>query len=186
MDKYSQKRQNSLAERLKAGDHTAAAELVDIYYDQIYLFMRRLGHGRQESFDLTQDTFLQAWRHIAQLRNSTALNAWLYRIAGNTSKLYWRRHRFARPTSIEDLDVPDSSQPDNDRIERIEQLDHLKNAIAKLSEKSRQAVVLHYMQHLTIAEAAEAAGIGQNAFKGRLSRALKALRNQIGSQNGGP
>jgi RNA polymerase sigma-70 factor (ECF subfamily) len=52
--------------------------------------MRRLGHGRQLSEDLTQETFLRAWRHIGQLRNGKALEAWLYRIAGNVSKLYWR------------------------------------------------------------------------------------------------
>ena len=40
-------RQNLLASRLKAGEHAAAAELVDIYYEQIYRFMRRLGHSRE-------------------------------------------------------------------------------------------------------------------------------------------
>lgn len=44
---HSEQRRDSLARRLRAGELAAATELVDIYYKQIYLFMRRLGHDRQ-------------------------------------------------------------------------------------------------------------------------------------------
>ena len=43
------KLQHSLTTRLKAGDRSAAEEFVDMYHEQIYLFMRRLGHDRQVS-----------------------------------------------------------------------------------------------------------------------------------------
>ena len=79
----SDQKRYSLVERLKAGDRTAAAELVDEYYQQIYLFMRRLGHDRQISEDLTQESFFNAWHHIGQLRDGKAFDSWLYRIAGN-------------------------------------------------------------------------------------------------------
>ena len=178
-DEYLEKRQNSLADRLKAGSHEAAAELVDIYYEQVYLFMRRLGHSCQVSEDLTQESFLQAWQHVSQLRSGKALNSWLYRIAGNVSKLYWRRHKGRDTVSIEGIDEPDGNEVEYDRIEQDEQLSQLKNAVARLPIKLRQAVVLHYMQHLTIAEAAEAAGIREGTFKSRLNRALKALKRQV-------
>ncbi len=170
---------DSLAARLRAGDRAAAAELVDIYYEQIYLFMRRLGHNCQASEDLTQESFLQAWHHIGQLRDGEALNSWLYRIAGNISKHYWRKHKGREVTGIEGFDVPDSSEDEYDKIRHYEQLGRLKNAVARLPIKLRQAVILHYMQHLTIAEAAQAAGVREGTFKSRLSRALKALREQI-------
>ena len=76
-------KRDSLATRLRAGDRTAAAELVDEYYEQIYLFMRRLGHDRQASEDLTQESFFNAWHHIGQLKDGKALNGWIYRIASN-------------------------------------------------------------------------------------------------------
>ncbi len=170
---------DSLARRLKAGDHTAAAELVDIYYKQIYLFMRRLGHDRQVSEDLTQESFLNAWHHIGQLRDGKALKGWLYRIAGNVSKLYWRRHKQQKPAGVESFDVPDHSNAGPDMAEHNEQLEQLKNAVARLPVKLRQTVVLHYMQHLTIAEAADAAGIREGTFKSRLNRALTTLRKQV-------
>ncbi len=93
-------RRDSLAGRLKAGNRAAAAELVDIYYEQIYLFMRRLGHNCQVSEDLTQESFMAAWQHIGQLRDEKALNGWLYRIAVNISRLYWRKHKGKEAVSI--------------------------------------------------------------------------------------
>ncbi len=178
-DKHPEQRRDSLARRLRAGDHTAAAELVDIYYKQIYLFLRRLGHDRQVSEDLTQDSFLNAWHHIGQLRDGKALNGWLYRIAGNVSKLYWRKHKGKKTATLEGFDVPDSTNTQYDKVERNEQLEHLKNAVARLPIKLRQTVVLHYMQQLTIAESAEAAGIREGTFKSRLNRALTALRLRL-------
>ena len=175
----SEQRLDSLVRRLRAGDHTTAAELVDIYYKQIYLFMRRLGHDRQVSEDLTQESFLNAWHHIGQLRDGKALNGWLYRIAGNVSKLYWRRHKHKKTAALENIDVPDSTKAGLDIVEHNEQLEQLKNAVARLPVKLRQTVVLHYMQQLTIAEAADAAGIRDGTFKSRLNRALTTLRKQV-------
>jgi len=177
-DEYLEEIRDSLAARLSAGNRAAAAELVDIYYEQIYLFMRRLGHNCQVSEDLTQESFLAAWQHIGQLRSGKALNGWLYHIAANVSRRYWRRHKDRKVTSIEGFDVPDGSE-DEDKIGDLEQFGRLRNAVAKLPGRLRQAVVLHYMQHLTISEAAEAAGIREGTFKSRLNRALKALREQV-------
>ena len=178
-NEHSDQRRDSLAARLRAGDRTAAAELVDLYYERIYLFMRRLGHSRQVSEDLTQESFLNAWGHIGQLRDGKALNSWLYRTAGNVSKLYWRRHKDNVAVSIEGIDVPDGSEVECDKTGHLEQLGQLKNAVGKLPVKLRQAVVLHYMQHLTIAEAAEAVGVRKGTLKSRLNRALEALRRQV-------
>lgn len=176
---YSEQRRNSLVARLKSSDHRAAAELVDLYYEQIYLFMRRLGHDRQTSEDLTQESFLNAWHHIGQLRDGNALNGWLYRIAGNLSKLYWRKHKNKEVAGIELLDIPDSNNQDYDKISHREQLENLKNTVSQLPWKLRQVIVLHYMQELSISEAAEAAEIREGTFKSRLHRALEALRKSV-------
>jgi len=176
---FWEQKQDSLAARLKAGERAAAAELVDIYYKQIYWFMRRLGHNSDVSEDLTQESFLHAWHRISQLRDGKALNSWLYRIAANVSKLHWRRNKGREVAGIEGFDEIDSTEADSVKVVYDEQLEQLKNALARLPIKLKQAVVLHYMQHLSIAEAAEAAGVRQGTFKSRMSRALKTLRKQV-------
>jgi RNA polymerase sigma-70 factor (ECF subfamily) len=141
--------------------------------------MRRLGHSCQVSEDLTQEIFLRAWQHIGQLRSANALNSWLYRIAGNVSRLYWRRHQIRELTGLEGIDVSDGSEPGCDKAGQLELLGQVKTAVVKLPIKLRQVVVLHYMQHLSIAESAEAAGLREGTFKSRLNRALKVLKKQI-------
>lgn len=168
----------SLVTRLKAGNRETAAELVDLYYEQIYLYMRRLGHSSQVSEDLTQESFLQAWQHIGQLRKDKALNSWLYRIANNVSRLYWRRHKGKEQGSIEGFEVSDGGQG-RERIADFEELEQLNRAVGTLPAKFREVIVLHYMQHLSINEAAEAADLRKGTFKSRLNRALKALRKQM-------
>jgi len=174
-----EQKQDLLASRLSSGDRAAAAELVDLYYQRIYLYLRRLGHNHQASEDLTQESFLQAWHNIGQLRDGRALKGWLYRIAGNASRHYWRRQKGRKAISIEGFDVPVNDTGDSDKAGNDEQMDRLRNAIARLPIKLRQAVVLHYLQNLPIIEAAEAAGIRKGTLKGRLSRALKELRENV-------
>ena len=167
-----------LVNRLKAGNRAAAAELVDIYYQQIYLFFRRLGCPRQVSEDLTQESFLQAWYHIGQLKDDYSLNGWLYRIAGNVVKLHWRRQDKDNVAVVENIESLDKIGNDSDKITENQQLEMLRVAVEKLPVKLKETVVLHYMQQLTIPQAAQAAGIREGAFKSRLNRALKILRKE--------
>ncbi|MBN1360074.1 MAG: RNA polymerase sigma factor [Sedimentisphaerales bacterium] len=174
--------QISLVRRLRHGDHAAAEELVDKCYERIYLFMRAMGHDRQTSEDLTQDTFLKVWNHIGQLRDGKALNGWLFRIAGNMSRLYWRRHKYEKPGSSELPERPEGVIDGSQQAAEREQFDHLHRAVARLPWKLRQAVVLHYMGQLTIAQAAQAAQVRQGTLKSRLNRALEALRKEFAEE----
>ena len=72
-----------------------------------------------------------------------------------------------------------SDKGEPEKMEHNEQLEHLKDAVERLPIKLRETITLHYMQQLTIAEAAEAVGLNQGTFKSRLNRALKTLRKEI-------
>ncbi len=183
MDDRSVERLGLLAERLKHGDYAAATELVDLYYERIYLFMRRLGHNRQTSEDLTQESFLLAWQKIGQLRNGKALNGWLYQIAANMSKQYWRKRENRDLPEIELVNLIDDNS-ERDEAEHAELLCQLRDAVVQLPIKLRETVILHYFQHLTISEAAEAAGVREGTFKSRLGRSLNALKKQVIPKSG--
>ena len=176
---HDSRKRDSLATRLRAGDRKAAAELVDEYYQQIYLFMRRLGHDQQASEDLTQESFFNAWHHIGQLKDGKALNGWIYRIASNVSRLHWRKQKHREVIGIEGFEKPDHGRDEHEKIEYNEQLEQLKDAVERLPMKLKETIILHYLQQLTIAEAAEVAGLNQGTFKSRLNRALRTLRKEI-------
>ncbi len=176
------KQPDSLVDRLRSADRLAAAELVDLYYKQIYHYIRRMGFGYAASEDLTQNVFFQAWQHIAQLRSDKMLRPWLYRIATNAARTELRKKR--RDTSLEEDDLVDGSSQSWEKIENKELLLQLKNEIDNLPTKLKQAILLHYMQHLTIEETADAACVGQGTIKSRISRALEKLRKQLKMKNG--
>ena len=125
---------------------------------------------------------MQVWRHIGQLREDRALTSWLFRIAANVSRLYWRRHRHAEPVCIDEVapaqDEADGAQQAGER----ELFAGLHQAVGRLPWKLRQAVVLHYMDQLTIAEAAQVAQVREGTLKSRLNRALESLRKEIARQ----
>jgi len=169
----------ALASRLSRGDRTAAEDLVSRYYERIYLFMRAVGHNRQTSEDLTQETFLRAWYHIGQLRDGKALNGWLFRIASNVSKLHHRRHKDRPTVDLDTIEPQAGGAEGSSRAGDREQMRRVHEAVAKLPWKLKQAIVLHYMEQLTISEAAEAAGIRQGTLKSRLNRGLASLREEV-------
>lgn len=177
--RMSEPDQVALAKRLRHGDRTAAETLVEMYYGRIYLFMRAMGHDSQISEDLTQETFMRVWYHIGQLREGKALAGWLFRIAGNASRLYWRRHKPESRVLSEDVGPAAGGVDGLMRAGQLEQFVRLRGEVARLPWKLRQAIVLHYLDQLTIAEAAEAAQVRPGTLKSRLNRGLEALRKQI-------
>ena len=115
-------------------------------FEQIYLFVRRLGHDRQMSEDLTQETFLHAWQHIGQLRNGRALGGWLYRIAANLAKSHWRTKNSSEQGILDEANVAAvKHQLDSSDLEHP---DVLSKSVSRLPMKFRQVVVLQGRFHL--------------------------------------
>ncbi|MHC4271259.1 MAG: RNA polymerase sigma factor [Planctomycetota bacterium] len=169
----------SLVTRIRAGNRAAAAELVDLYYMQIYLYMRRFGYSVAVSEDLTQETFLQIWQHIGQLRSSRALNSWIYKVASNVSRLYLRKKKGKDLPSIEEIVIPADDSNEGNIAELNEQVNMLRKAVIELPIKFREVIILHYLQSLSINEGAQVLGVREGTFKSRLSRALTILRKKV-------
>jgi len=178
----SETEQVELAKRLRHGDRAAAEELVEGFYERIYLFMRAMGHDSQISEDLTQEAFMKAWYHIGQLRDGKALTGWLFRIASNVSRVHWRRHRHESGVGGGGLEPAATGGDGLAYAGYRERFAWLHQEIARLPWKLRQAVVLHYLDQLTIAEAAEAAQVRPGTLKSRLNRGLEALRKRIADE----
>jgi RNA polymerase sigma-70 factor (ECF subfamily) len=107
------------------------------------------------------------------------LNGWLFRIAGNVSRLHRRRLKDKETVNLDGIEPPAGGSDGSQRAGQREQFDHVQQAVARLPWKLQQAIVLHYLEQLTIAEAAIAAGIRQGTLKSRLNRGLDALRKEV-------
>ena len=89
-DRFKASAEAQFLERLKAGDATAFNRLVEERHSDIYALLYRLTEDAEEARDLTQETFLQAFRNIAGFRGDADLRTWLYRIAVNQARNRWR------------------------------------------------------------------------------------------------
>ena len=182
-------------ERLKAGEAAAFDRLVAERTGEVYALLHRLTEDAEEARDLTQETFLQAFRHVAQFRGDADLRTWLYRIAVNQARNRWRWWRRRRRDATVSLDAPvgpDSDAPlasrlsdrsgdgDPERVTlRREREQALQAALRALARPYREAVVLRDVEGLSYEEVAAALGVNVGTVKSRLSRGRLELRRRL-------
>jgi RNA polymerase sigma-70 factor (ECF subfamily) len=182
-------------ERLRAGEAAAFNRLVEERSGDIYALLFRLTEDREEARDLTQETFLQAFRHLAQFRGDSDLRTWLYRIAVNQARNRWRWWRRRRRDVTVSLDAPDgggedapllasrigdpaASDPEQETLSR-ERERTLLRALNTLSRSYREVVVLRDIEGLSYEEVAQALEISVGTVKSRLSRGRTELRKRL-------
>ena len=109
-DRFQASAEAQFLERLKAGDAMAFNRLVEERHSDIYALLYRLTEDAEEARDLTQETFLQAFRHLAGFRGDADLRTWLYRIAVNQARNRWRWWKRRRRDRTVSLDAPAGSE----------------------------------------------------------------------------
>jgi RNA polymerase sigma-70 factor (ECF subfamily) len=179
--------------RLRAGDAAAFDRLVNERSADIYALLYRLTEDPEEARDLTQETFLQAFRSIAHFRGDADLRTWLYRIAVNQARNRWRwwrrRHRGAT-VSLDATDethelslaarLVDEHAPNPEaRTLAHEREKILLAAVRQLARPYREAVVLRDVEGLSYEEVAATLEISVGTVKSRLSRGRTELRRKL-------
>jgi RNA polymerase sigma-70 factor (ECF subfamily) len=185
--------QTQFLELLRAGDAAAFNRFVEDRTSDVYALLYRLTEDAEEARDLTQETFLQAFRSIAHFRGDADLRTWLYRIAVNQARNRWRWWRRRRRGSTVSLDEParDSEQtlasrlrdesardPERDTLAH-EREELIVAALATLARPYREAVVLRDIEGLSYEEVAAALEISIGTVKSRLSRGRTELRRRL-------
>ena len=122
------------------------------------------------------DTAMIAWRKAHELRDPSALRLWLLRIA--TRQALSRRRRIGTVLPLlpgESAQIAADPAPSIDRITLLESL-------AKLPERMRVAVVLHYYADLRVHEVAAVLDRSPNTIKSELREALRRLRTELAEE----
>jgi RNA polymerase sigma-70 factor (ECF subfamily) len=138
--------------------------------------------GTADAADVTQETFVAAWRQLRSLRDAGAFEPWLRRICINRSR-NWLRARRRRPQAILDVGEADTAavipDPRGDFRGAVEARTLLEPAFDALSPDQRAVLALHYSLGLSIAEAADTLGVRVGTAKSRLSAGLAAMRREL-------
>jgi RNA polymerase sigma-70 factor, ECF subfamily len=179
-------------EKLKAGDTAAFDTLIDRYSPDIFALLYRLTENAEEASDLTQETFLRAFRSIKSFRGDSELKTWLFRIAINESRnrfRWWKRRKRDLTISLDatigdtDLTISDSladrSQSPEESALTTEREYALKAALMDIRDVYREAIVLCDIEGMSYEETAAALGIGLGTVKSRISRGREELRRRL-------
>ena len=160
----------------RAGDRAAFAELVRAHQSRVRLQLRRLTRGDAASADdLAQETFLQAWLHLAGFRGECRFATWLHRVALNC---YLRQaRRSSPPLEWSDMPAGETGEPSESANTAL-RLD-LESALGELTEIQQLAIVHCYHLDLSHAEAAEVLGLPIGTLKSHVDRAKARLRQRL-------
>jgi len=167
-------------------------ELFERYEQKIFNLILRLVGNYEDAVDLTSETFVQALKGLPNFRRQSQPYTWLYRIAVNLCKNYFRRNshrsRFLAFSLDQkqgnggqeiEVEIEDSSQEPGRLFETSELQHQVGQAILTLPEDMRTAVLLREMQGMSYQEIADVMDCSMEAVKSRLFRARAALKKEL-------
>ena len=172
-----------LAVKSQKGDREAFGILVENFQTRIYSFCYQFFRDRDIATEMTQETFLRAYRYIKKYDSKRKFSTWIYSIAKNICIDEKRKMDRSKTVPIDDINpstIQSSRQSyhlkDPSQITlHLEDRMLLEEAIAELPEKYRAAIILCYFQELPYQEIADVLGLSLNLVKVRIFRAKKQL-----------
>lgn len=172
----------ALVEAALAGSTEAFDVLVTRHRRAVYQLCYRYVHHHDDAADLTQDTFVRAWRALGTFRGHARFSTWLYRIAVNVSL----NKVTARTPPGEPLDAEklvDRRQPrPGDALLAAERAAQVRAAVAALPPRQRTALILRTYHELSHQEVADIVGTSVGAVKANVFHALANLRRRLGAR----
>ena len=153
------------------------AHLRDVYSYSYY----RVGN-HHDAEDLTEQTFLQAYRHFARAREESdgrPLRPWLIRIAHNLAANLYRDRARKPQTPIEDAGVISAPHTTEALVEDREELTQILAGVQQLPDDRREALIMRFALGMDNREIARALGRTDGATKVLIHRAIKQLQEQM-------
>ena len=174
-------------ERILAGDADAFTTLVKKYEKQIHAFVWRRVKDYHVAEEITQDTFLRAYKKLGTLRNPNRFSGWLYMIA-TRRLLTWLGERRIPMQSLEAMSQAEIEAlfyaqylaEQTEKLTTQKQREIVEYLLQKLPVRERTAVMLHYLSEMTCEEIGDFLNISPNTVKSRLHRAREAANKGRG------
>ncbi len=167
-----------LMARIALGDDVAFATLLDRHLDPVHNYLLRMTRSVTDAEDLAQETFFRVWQKAQTYQpGRVKASTWIHTIAHNVCIDAVRKHR----ESTTDV-LPETADGTNDPAllhSAAEQQRKLLDAINRLPDKQRSALLLCQVQGFSNAEAASIVGTGLRALESLLARARRALRAEL-------
>jgi len=186
----SRRDESELVAAAAAGQEQAFRILVERHSRKILTVTWRITRNREDARDLTQETFLKAFRYLNRFQGKSLFSTWLTRIAINEALIWLRKRRSAHeastvvPTEDEKntLEIADSSPTPEMMYSQRERALLLSDAMKQLPQEVRRTMELRDIRGLSTEETARTLGVSVSAIKGRLFHGRRRLRQRLMSR----
>ena len=178
-----------LVNRARKDDSSAYDELIRRYQERIYATVYHMTSNHEDANDITQETFIKAYRALSSFKGDSSFYTWIYRIAVNKTINFLKTRKNRVHMSLNDLDFNAENDPDlvalvSDKTPRrdlnlAELQEKLNEAMQKLSEVHRLVVTLHDVQGLSHDEIAKIIGCNVGTVRSRLFYARQQLQGTL-------
>ena len=174
-----------LIRRAQRGDADAFEQRLLEHQKNVYNLCYRMAGNPDDAMDLSQETFLRAWRCLDQYQFASAFSTWLYRLCSNICIDFLRRRRRQQtvPLTFEDADgeeqtyaVPDAQPLPEEQVELKLTRETLAAAMAQLLPEHRAVLQLRVVNEMSYEQIADVLDIQTGTVKSRLSRARNQLK----------
>jgi RNA polymerase sigma-70 factor (ECF subfamily) len=163
------------------------SELYRTHLRDVYSYSYYRTGNHHDAEDLTEQTFLQAYRHFDRAQresNGRPLRPWLIRIAHNLAANYYRDRSRRPQTQLEDAAVLSDPRDTLDIVEGREEVQAVLAGVMKLPEDRREALIMRFALDMDNKEIARALGRSEGATKVLLHRAIKQLEERLQEERG--
>jgi len=181
-----------LIQRILAGDRNLFHDLIRPYERGAFLTAYSILRNQDDAEETVQQAVVKIFSHLAELSERDKFKQWAMRVVENEAKMYRRKRRQHLYESIDQNSTETSEDKPfypkqfadwrdlpSDVVEQKEVREAVAKAVADLPDIYRAVFVLRDMQHLDVAETAEALGLGESAVKTRLHRARLMMRESL-------
>jgi len=173
MESQDRARYEWLALRCKAGDAGAFEDLIAVMERPLLYYAISLTGNKDDGLDVLQETWVRALRRIGQLKDPGALRAWLYRIVHGVA-IDRTRHSMVRERA-EQVQMEEFSEAEEPSFAG-EDAAAIHAALGEIGVKHREALVLHFLEDLSMAEIAEIVGCSEGTVRSRIFYAKRAMK----------
>lgn len=178
----------TLIAQCRSGDPLAWEAFVRQYQSRIYGLAYSYARDRDEAADLAQEIFIRLFETRARWAPAAEFVPWMFQVARNRAVDFLRRRRVRRPAvsapATELADLADPGEGPETQALRRSRREELRAGLARLSNLSREVLLLRDVQGLTVQEVAATLGVPTGTVKSRASRARAELAAEMIASGG--
>jgi len=171
--------------KILQGNKNAFAYLVDSYKDMVFTLALKMMKNREEAEEISQDTFIKAYRNLPKFKGDSKFSTWLYKIAYHNCLDRFKKHANMYKTdainTLLSFNVP-AAEDTMQSIERAERAKMMNACLKRLPEDERSILWFFYYKELSLKEIKEITQFSEANIKVKLHRGRKHLLKIVQQQ----